>query len=74
MRSPSLPTAGPTTAKASSGPVMTQVRVLSLVSRSSAIPGIDTARIVIVKVTVRRPNSVVARTTHGYQPLSSALS
>ena len=53
---------------------MTQVRVLSLVFRSSAMPGIDTARIVMVNVTVSSPNRVVARTTHGYQPLSSAFS
>lgn len=44
---------------------MTQVSVLSEVSRSSAIPGIDTARIVMVKVIVKSPNSVVASTTHG---------
>jgi hypothetical protein len=52
---------------------MTQVSVLSVVPRSSAIPGIETARMVIVNVTVSSPNRVVASTTQGYQPPSSAL-
>ena len=60
------PSAGPTTAKASSGPVTTQVMVLVSLPSSSAIRGIETERIVMVKPTENRPNSATARTIHGY--------
>ncbi len=57
--------AGPSTAKASSGPVTTQVIVLVSLPSSSAIRGIDTERIVMVKPTENRPNRATARTIHG---------
>src|ERR1044072_7266207 len=64
-RSPSLPMAGPTTAKESSGPVTTQVTVLVSLPRSPAIRGMETDRIVIVKPTENRPNSDTTNTAHG---------
>ncbi len=57
--------AGPTTAKASSGPVTTQVTVLVSLPSSSAIRGIDTDRIVMVNPTLNRPSSTVASTSQG---------
>ena len=57
--------AGPSTAKASSGPVTTQVIVLVSLPSSSAIRGIETDRIVIVKPTENRPNRATASTIHG---------
>src|SRR4051812_41718316 len=65
QRSPALPAAGPTMPKASIGPVMTQVRVVFDEPRSTAIRVRETARIVMVKPTVKRPNRAVARTTVG---------
>lgn len=58
--------AGPSTAKASSGPVTTHVTVLVSLPSSSAILGIETARIVMVKPTENSPNRATASTTHGY--------
>jgi hypothetical protein len=60
-----FPPAGPTTAKASSGPVTTQVTVLVSLPRSSAMRGIDTERIVIVKPTENSPNRATIRTSQG---------
>ena len=57
--------AGPTTAKASSGAVTTHVTVLVSLPRSSAMRGIDTDRIVIVKPTEKSPKSATIRTSHG---------
>jgi hypothetical protein len=57
--------AGPTTAKASSGPVTTQVTVLVSLPSSSAIRGIDTDRIVIVNPTEKSPNKATVSTSHG---------
>ena len=64
-RSPSFPMAGPTTAKASSGPVTTQVTVLVSLPSSSAMRGIDTDRMVMVKPTENSPNRATESTTHG---------
>ena len=55
MRSPSLPTSGPTTPKASIGPVTTQVMVDSAVPNSPAMRWIDTARMVMVTLTAKSP-------------------
>ena len=43
----------------------TQVTVLVSLPRSSAIRGIETERIVIVKPTENSPNRATARTIHG---------
>jgi hypothetical protein len=67
--SPALPNAGPTTPNASSGPVMTHVRVASLASRSPAMVGMETASRVMVKLTANSPDSTVARTSSGYREL-----
>jgi hypothetical protein len=45
--------------------VITQVTADSLAPRSPEMRGIDTARIVMVKPTVNRPNSTVQSTIHG---------
>ena len=66
--------AGPTTAKARSGPVTTQVTVLVSLPSSSAIRGIDTDRIVIVKPTENSPNSATVSTSHGYRGLPATRS
>ena len=63
--SPALPDAGPTMPNARRGPVITQVRVVSDVPRSRAIVESDTARIVMVKPTVKSPNSAVPSTSQG---------
>ena len=63
-RSPSLPTRGPMTPKASMGPVTTQVMVASLVRSSSAMVWMETARMVTVTFTENSPNSTVARIRH----------
>ena len=60
-----MPAAGPNTAKASSGPVSTQVSVLTSDPRSSAMRRIELERMVIVKPTENRPNNTVANTSHG---------
>ncbi len=66
--------AGPTTAKASRGPVTIQVTVLVSLPSSSAIRGIDTERIVIVNPTENRPNRDTARTIQGYFGLPATRS
>ena len=63
-RSPALPNAGPTTPKASIGPVIAQLSTLTEVSRSSAMRCSDTTRIVTVKLTVNSPPSTTHSTAH----------
>ena len=60
--SPALPRRGPTTPKASRGPVITHVNVVVSEWRSVAMRGRETARIVIVKPTENSPASTVHST------------
>ena len=62
--SPALPSRGPTTPNARSGPVITHVRVVVSECRSAAMRGRETARIVIVKPTEKSPARTVHRTHH----------
>ena len=69
--SPSFPTAGPMMPKARIGPLTTQVSVLWLASRSPAMRGMETARMVTVTLTVNSPSSRATRTIRGEWRLSS---
>ena len=64
-RSPALPKAGPTTPKASIGPVITHDSVVSSEPMSSAMSTSDTASSVIVTLTVNRPTRATTSTDHG---------
>src|SRR4051812_7319678 len=63
--SPALPNAGPTTPKASMGPVMTHDRVVSSDPMSAAMSTSDTASRVMVTLTVNRPTRATTSTDHG---------
>ena len=72
-RSPALPNAGPTTAKANIGPVMAQVSNVFDECRSVAICFNDTTNKVIVKLTVNRPPSTIHNTAHGWVTAPESL-
>ena len=67
-RSPSLPRIGSATADARSGPEITQAMSVSVVPKSSAIVGSETASSVTGKVVANMPVSAVSRTQRWYRP------
>jgi hypothetical protein len=60
--SPALPAAGPTTPNTSIGPVIAHEMIDGVVPRSLAMSTCDTARIVTVTATVKRPARATAST------------
>jgi len=63
-RSPALPNDGPSTPKASIGPVIDQETAAWSEPRSRAMPGRETASSVMVTETVKRPVRITASTAH----------